>query len=81
MLNSSQNTRDTAKIIHDILVYYVHPTTHRLLIDALLSILKLNPAWPEPPKQFTQIMLKQIQKYPVEEVLLDPEKILGSFYI
>ena len=76
MLNSSQNTRDIAKIIRDILVFFVHPATHRHLIDAFLSILKLNPAWLEPPNQFTQMILKQIQNIPVEEILFDPEKTL-----
>lgn len=78
MLNSSQTTRDTAKIIRDILVYFVHPSTHRHLIDAILSILKVNPAWPEPPKQLTQLILKQIQNLPVEEILADAEKTLGN---
>lgn len=78
MLNSSQNTRDISKIIRDILVYYVHPSIHRHLIDASLSILKLNPVWPEPPKQMTQIILGQILNIPVEEILFDPGKTLGN---
>ncbi len=81
MLNSSQTTRDTAKIIREILVYFVHPSTHRHLIDAILSILKVNPAWPEPPKQLMQLILKQIQNLPVEEILADPEKTLGNIAI
>ena len=81
MLNSSQTTRDTAKIIRDILVYFVHPSTHRHLIDAILSILKVNLAWPEPPKQLIQLILKQIQNLPVEEILADPEKTLGTLAI
>lgn len=81
MLNSSQNTRDIAKIIRDILVYFVHPSTHRHLIDASLSILKLNQTWSEPQKQLTQMILKQIQEIPVEEILLNPEKSLVDLKI
>ena len=81
MLNSSQTTRDTAKIIGDILTYFVHPSTHRHLIDAFLSILKVNPARPEPPKYLTQLILKQIQNFQVEEILMDPQKILGDLTI
>ena len=81
MLNSSQTTRDTAKIIRDVLEYFVHPSSHRHLIDAVLSILKVNPVWPEPPKQLTQLIVKQIQNLLVEEILVDPEKILENITI
>ena len=81
MLNSSQNTRDIAKIIRDILVYFVHPSTHKYLIEALFSILKLNQAWPEPQKQLAQMVLKQFQDLPVEEILNDPDKALTKFSV
>ncbi len=79
MLNSSQNTRDIAKIIRDILVYFVHPSTHKYLIEALFSILKLNQTWTEPNKQMAQMVLKYIQDLPVEEILKDPENALVNF--
>ena len=79
MLNSSQNTRDIAKIIRDILVYFVHPSTHKYLIEALFSILKLNQAWTEPHKQIAQMVLKYIQDLPVEEILKDPDNALVNF--
>jgi len=81
MLNSSQNTRDIAKIIRDILVYFVHPSTHKYLIEALFSILKLNQTWSEPHKQLAQLVLKYIQDLPVEEILKDPDKALSNFAI
>ena len=81
MLNSSQNTRDIAKIIRDILVYFVHPSTHKYLTEALFSVLKLNLAWTEPHKQFAQMLLKYIQDLPVEEILKDPDKALVNFTI
>ena len=81
MLNSSQNTRDIAKIIRDIMAYYVHPSTHKYLIEALFSILKLNQAWPEPQKQLDQMVLKKIQDLPVEEILNDPDKALANFSV
>jgi DNA helicase-2/ATP-dependent DNA helicase PcrA len=81
MLNSSQTTRDTAKIIGEILTYFVHPSSHRHLIDAFLSVLTVNPAWPNPPKQLIQMILKQIQNLPVEEILADPEKTMGRWTI
>ena len=75
MLSSSQNTRDTAKIIRDVLMFFVQPSAHRHLIEALLSILKLNPAWLELTKQTEQAMRNKIQSHPVEEVLSNPESI------
>ncbi len=81
MLNSSQNTRDTAKTIRDILMYFVHPATHRHLIDALLSILKQNPAWPDPPKHMDHEFLKLFQDLLVEEILLDPENVIRKLTI
>ena len=81
MLNSSQNTRDIAKILRDILVYFVHPSTHKYLIEALFSILKLNQAWTEPHKKLAQMVLKNIQDLPVEDILKDPDKALENLTI
>ena len=76
MLNSSQNTRDIAKIIRDILVYFVHPSTHKYLVEAIFSILKLNQTWTEPHRELSQMVLKSIQDLPVEEILDDPVNAL-----
>jgi DNA helicase II / ATP-dependent DNA helicase PcrA len=81
MLNSSQSTRDAAKIIHDILLYYVHPTSHRHLVEAIFSILRANKALPDSAKQMTQQILKQLQNQPAEVILENSEEILGDLNI
>ncbi len=78
MLNSSQNTRDITKIIRDILFYFVHPSTHKYLIEALFSILRVNPAWSEPSIEKNQLVLNSIKDLPVEAILKDPDKVLAN---
>ena len=78
MLNSSQATRDVAKIIREILLFLIHPAVHRNLCDALFSILTLNPLWTIKSKQFPTNFLKQIQAIPVEEILTLPEAIFRN---
>lgn len=77
MLNSSQETRDTAKSLRDILNFYIQPSSTRHFIDALkavFSTLKENPAKDDLSSELSRL----IRQRNIEEIINQPELFIKS---
>ena len=78
MLNSSQETRDTARKLKDILNFFTHPSSTRHFTDALKAVLKTSDKINSSDLSLPEInqLIRQNQRN--EEILNHPETFIKS---